>query len=410
VLIHVRYSEISLKGGRRGWYEDYLRENVARQLDVRKRQIQRTRGRLLVDLPGVDDPREPLEVLRRVFGIASVSVILQAPEDTFEALLPLGVELAKLAAARGGKTFKVEARRADKSFPMSSYEICRELGAAIFVALDEQVGVDVHEPEFTISVEVRGEGIFVYSDSDSVLGPGGLPTGTSGRALCLLSGGIDSPVAAAMAMKRGLHTDCVYYHASPYTGPKVLEKVLTIARTLSRWTPKPLRVFVPSTTKIQDRIAERAPEPLRIVLLRRSMYRIAERIREAREHKALVTGESLGQVASQTPENLLCVEAVVPNTLVLRPLLGLDKQEIVTRAEALGTYETSILPHQDCCSLFAPSRPATQVRVDECEQEEAGLDLAPLEEASLEALDVYWINRGAAWDKSPEGLHKRRSS
>jgi thiamine biosynthesis protein ThiI len=241
---------------------------------------------------------------------------------------------------------------------------------------------------------------------NTVRGPGGMPSGSNGRALNLLSGGIDSPVAAWHMLKRGLHCDHVYFHAFPYTGDKVLEKVLSIARIVGRWTPIVMRVFVPSTTKIQDKIAAGAPDSLRIVLLRRSMYRLAERIRAARQFVALVTGEALGQVASQTPANLLAVEAVVPETLVLRPLIGMDKADIILRAQAIGTYDTSVLPFQDCCSLFAPKAPETKAGLKSCLKWEAKLDLGPLESESLDQMTVYKIDRGEAATKTAEGLLK----
>ncbi|RMG15835.1 MAG: tRNA 4-thiouridine(8) synthase ThiI [Planctomycetota bacterium] len=399
MLIHVRYDEVALKGGRRGWFEERLRENVARQLGVPLGRVRRTRGRLLVDLPADADPRAALAALGRTFGVASAAEVHRVPKE-LAAAEEIAVRLAEELVAAGRTRFKCEVRRADKSFPEGSYAIAARLGARV---LEEIPGarVDVHEPEFVIGVEVRDDAIYLHSGGNP--GPRGVPTGTGGRALCLLSGGIDSPVAAWFALKRGLHVDHCYFHAFPYTGERVLEKVLSIARTLSRWTPRRVRVFVPSTTEIQDRIAAAAPEPLRVVLLRRAMYRIADAIRSARGHKALVTGEALGQVASQTPENLLCVEAVVPQTLVLRPLVGLDKVEIMERARAIGSYETSILPYQDCCSLFAPRSPETRARPDRCAAIEEELELGPLEEASLRELAVYGIERGG----EPERLDER---
>jgi tRNA uracil 4-sulfurtransferase len=408
MLIHVRYDEIALKGGRRGWFEQRLCENVARQLDVPRAQVKRTWGRILIDLPGVDDPKEPLAAIARTFGVASAGVVQMVDiAGGVEAVTPIAIELAKTALAEGKTTFKVETRRSFKEFPLGSYEISALLGEKILEGVPG-LSVDVHEPEFTVKVEVRHKQIAVLGGT--VPGPGGVPTGIAGRALNLLSGGIDSPVAAWRVLKRGLHADHVYFHAFPYTGDKVLEKVLTIARGLGRWTPNVLRVFVVSTTKIQDAIAAGAPQSFRIVLLRRSMYRLAEAIRKTREMKALVTGEALGQVASQTPENLLCVEAVVPETLVLRPLIGLDKREIIDQAQRIGTYETSVLPFEDCCSLFAPKAPEVSAKLRTCEKYEAKLDLGPLEQESLATLEVYKIDRGAPARLTTEGLLKGQKS
>lgn len=400
MLIHIRYDEISLKGNKRAWFEGILRENIARQLGIPAGKIERTRGRMVVHVEG-DDPEEALATLTRCFGVKSAAVV-QRVEKTLEAATEVAVALAREAADEGKQTFKIETRRSDKKFHLGSYEVSRELGHSVLEAVPE-LTVDVHRPECTVRVEVRGDGIYLSANDTPC--PGGVPVGTGGRALVLLSGGIDSPVAAWHTLKRGMHTDGVYYHAFPYTGDQVREKVLTIAQLLSRWTPRPLRVMVPSTTKIQDTIAAGAPEPLRVVLLRRSMYRIAAAIAEARGYAALVTGEALGQVASQTPQNLLCVEAVVPRTLVLRPLVGFDKHEIIARAQAIRTFETSILPYQDCCSLFAPKRPATAASLTECEEAEAGLPALPeLEAESLAELEVFKCTQGGAPERLGVGL------
>jgi thiamine biosynthesis protein ThiI len=260
------------------------------------------------------------------------------------------------------------------------------------------LSVSVTKPQFTVGVEIQNAAAAVHALG--VPGPGGIPVGVSGRALVLLSGGIDSPVASWMMLKRGLHTDFVYYHSFPYTGDKVREKVLSIARHLSRWAPDPLFCFVPPFAKIQDAIAAAGEEELRTVVLRRFMYRVAAKIAELRMHKAIVTGEVVGQVASQTPENLLCVEITVPGTLVLRPLLGMDKNEIVARAREIGTFETSILPYEDCCSLFAPRYPATKATPERCQALEAKLDVAGLEADAIARTQVYRIVRG----RSPQEL------
>lgn len=392
MLLHVRYDEISLKGGKRPWYEKKLRQNIASLLELPAKHIEQQRGRIVVRLPDERDPREALAALSRTFGVASASVVqVVEKDDQLTAAEPVAVALARKAFDSGLGTFKVETRRADKRFHLKSQQVSAELGARILEAIP-QLKVDVHQPRFVVYVEVRSDGIALYADRTQ--GPGGVPVSTGGRGLCLLSGGIDSPVAAWHALKRGLHVDYVYYHAFPYTGDKAQEKVLSLARALSRWTPRRLRVHVASTTRIQDAIAGGAPDGLRIVLLRRAMYRIARKIAAAERHQALITGEAVGQVASQTLENLLCVEAVVPDTLVLRPLVGFDKMEIVARAEQIGTYETSILPFQDCCSLFAPSRPSIRTTLEECEQAEANLELDALEEAAFAEREIFRIERG----------------
>jgi tRNA uracil 4-sulfurtransferase len=399
VLIHVRYDEIALKGQRRAWFERRLKSNLARQVGVSNGQVTRIMGRLMVRLEDDADVRAALDAIQRTFGVHSASLVHEVPRE-MGAITERAVALAREAKLEGARTFKIETRRTRKDFPLGSYEVSAQVGSAVF----EQVGlaVDVHEPDAVVWVELRAEGTYLHVGRRP--GPGGMPVGTQGRALALISGGIDSPVAAWFGLKRGLQVDGLYFHAFPYTGDRVLAKVLELAREVARWAPVRTRVFVASTTRIQDAIAAGAREALRIVLLRRSMYRIAARVARAREHVALVTGESLAQVASQTPENLRCVQAVVPETLVLRPLIGMDKIEIIEVAKRIDTYRTSILPYQDCCSLFAPNNPATAATPEQCRDAEQDLGLAALEEEALAAVEVYASELGGPVIRLDEGL------
>lgn len=409
MLVHVRYDEIALKGGKRSWYERRLRRNLAQQAGLARRQVERYEGRIALHLREEDDPARVLDGVRRTFGCTSGAVVHVVPRAEPEVeqarVFELAIAVAREAAQGGARTFKVVCRRADKRYPIASMPFAALVGMHVLQAVPE-LKVDLHAPDLEIPVELRPEGLFVATEG--VEGPGGYPVGASGRALTLLSGGIDSPVAAWYALKRGLHVDGVYFHAPPFTGEQAKEKVLTLGRAIGRWCPSPLRVFVVGVTAIQEAI-KRGLGPrgeFRIVLLRRSMYRLARALARARGFAALVTGEALGQVASQTPENLLAVEAVVPDTLVLRPLIGFDKREIVALARKIGTFETSILPHQDCCSLFAPRHPATHVAVERCLELEALVpDLAALEAAALQAAEVHRGVHGApfmrlseAWD------------
>jgi len=392
VQIYIRYDEVALKRGRRGYFESRLRENVSWLSGVPQARIRRIRGRLVVDLEPEDDVEAVNSAIERTFGVWSYSPA-HPTERNLDAFRARALELALEAQNAGHRTFKIELKRADKSYKVDRHELMCDLGEAII----DEVGlvVDVHHPDVVITVEIRSEGCALHSSSRR--GPGGVPSGTGGRALCLLSGGIDSPVAAWFALKRGLLVDHVYFHAPPYTGDKVLDKTLALARTISRWIPAASRVFVPSITPIQDAIQAAGPEALRIVLLRRSMYRLARSVAQVRAHKALVTGEALGQVASQTPENLLCVQHVVPDMLVLRPLIGMDKYEVVNLAERIDTYQTSILPYQDCCSLFAPKNPAVAATIAECVEAEAQIPaLAELEQAALDGLAIYRFELGSA--------------
>lgn len=408
MLVSVRYDEIALKGGKRTWYERQLRENLIRQTGLAASQVQRREGR--IELETGDEPLAPiLDGVRRTFGVANAAVVHVVPrkgvDEDVAALSRVAIDLAREAQAEGVKSFKIDTRRIDKTFGLGSQPTSAKVGAAVKQATG--LAVDVHTPGVQVSIEVRPEGHYVHRGD--LPGPGGYPVGSAGRALALLSGGIDSPVAAWSAMKRGLHCDFVYFHAFPYTGDKAKEKVLTLAKELARWDPMPLRVLVVSTTKIQDAIQTDHREDLRVVLLRRAMYRLAGALARARGHEALVTGEALGQVASQTPANLLCVEVAVPDLLVLRPLITHDKREIVDLARRIGTFETSILPYQDCCSLFAPRKPATGATVARCLEVEAGLPLAELEAEALRGCEVWrtvrskpFLRIAETWDAAVE--------
>ncbi|MGE0713201.1 MAG: tRNA uracil 4-sulfurtransferase ThiI [Planctomycetota bacterium] len=400
MLLHVRYDEIALKGGRRGFYEGALAQNIASQLQLPPERVQRSDGRIRIDLgPDTDDPREPLAALQRTFGVAGCAVVHRlsradgegAVERDLEAAAELGARLAREQLAQGKRSFKVETRRRDKGYPLTSLQVSREVGSRVHDLAPELI-VDVHEPDFTLTVELELSYLYLVSADEP--GPRGLPTGTGGKALVLLSGGIDSPVAAWYAFKRGMHASCIHFHAPPGTGPKAKEKVATLARTLSRWTPKALKLYYVRTTELQEAIARGAPEPLRVVLLRRSFARISRLLAKWKGYKCLVGGEALGQVASQTPENLTAVHAAIPDFLYLHPLIGLDKLEICRVAERIGTYQTSIEPHPDCCSLFAPKSPALAATIAECEQAEQGLDLERLEVEATEAREALAFRRG----------------
>lgn len=383
-LIIVRYDEIGIKGRNRPDFVKKLAENIRRVTGLEQERIRIEWGRLYIRAG--DQEETLLRTLPRVFGIRSLSPAVRLPLD-MDALQQEAVAIARRDYGRGARTFKVETRRSLKTFPLTSPEINRYLGTAIQRAVPD-LRVDVHRPDLTVAVEVRQEGIFLFSEW--VEGPGGLPVGINGRALVLLSGGIDSPVAAWMTMKRGIAVDVVYFHSFPYTGDKAKEKVIELSRCLSRWKSEPVTVYVASFTDIQVAISQQIPPPLWTVFHRRFMYRVAERLAFEHGYGALVTGESLGQVASQTLENLSCVEAAV-SILVLRPLIGLDKAEIVALARRIGTYDISILPYEDCCTLFAPKNPVTRARRDRVEQLEQRLDVGGLIAAALNGTEIFSV-------------------
>jgi thiamine biosynthesis protein ThiI len=383
-LILCRYGEIFLKSGNRRRFERVLHDNVRRALaDLPGARIEAPYGRVLVRLPA-DDADEAAARLARVFGLVSFSVAREVAADADGAsILAAASDEARAAKERGQpRTFKIEARRADKRFPISSLELARLAGAR--VAADTGLAVDVHEPDLRIGIEVGQAGTaFVYAGTRG--GPGGLPVGTAGRALLLLSGGIDSPVAGWLAAKRGLALDAVYFHSPPYVGEKSKDKVVALARILARWQAV-RSVTVVGFTETQKRLRDAGPAPLAVVLYRRMMMRIADAVADRLEADALVTGENLGQVASQTIENMTAIEAAA-RRVVVRPLVTYDKVETTALARRIGTYETSILPFEDCCSLFVPPHPATAARAEDAARAEAKLDVAAEVAAAVAAAE-----------------------
>ena len=384
-----RYGEIFLKSGNRKRFEEVLRKNVAAALaGIGGIRIHTPHGRVLVFLDeGVDDATadEATARLRRVFGLVSVSVAAAVPAE-LGAIGDAAVQLTQAAISeRRPASFKVESRRSDKRFALPSPEISRLVGARVVAATG--LAVDVHQPALRIGVEVAQGGSFVYADS--LAAPGGLPVGSSGRALLLLSGGIDSPVAGWLAAKRGLALDAVYFHSPPYIGEKSRDKVLSLARILARW--QAIRsVTIINFTDVQKRLRDLGPAELAVVLYRRMMMRISDAVADRLNADALVTGENLGQVASQTIHNLGVIENAA-RRFVLRPLVTYDKVETTDLARRIGTYETSILPFEDCCSLFVPPHPATRARVQDAERVEANLDLPAETAAALAAAEQVTV-------------------
>ena len=371
-VILCRYGELFLKSGNRRRFERVLCDNIrAAVADFTGAEVQSTHGRTLVRVRP-DDVEDAAGRLERIFGLVSFSVARRVSADAeLEAIGAAAVDAAQAAIARDRPvSFKVESRRGDKRFPVTSLEISRRIGARVQTATG--LRVDVHTPALTIGIEVATGHAFVYAGTRA--SPGGLPVGASGRALLLLSGGIDSPVAGWLAAKRGLALDGVYFHSPPYVGEKSRDKVLTLGRKLARWQALRSVTIVPFT-EVQKRLRDAGPGELAVVLYRRMMMRIADAVADKLDATALVTGENLGQVASQTIDNLGTIEEAA-RRLVLRPLLTYDKVETTALAQRIGTYETSILPFDDCCSLFVPPHPATRARVEDAAKAEAKLDLA----------------------------------
>ncbi len=357
--------EIALKGGNRGWFERTLLANVRAALRGLPVASVTLPARVVVRFSAPVRWAEAFSRLSTVFGLNGIMPVERAGAtyDQLEAFI--GERIGDLA----GKSFAVRCKRSDKRFPLHSNEVNRRLGA--FVQERSGARVDLERPDVTLHVLLQSDGIWVYRDHFP--GPGGLPVGSSGRVLVLLSGGIDSPAAAYLAMKRGTKAHYVHFHSAPYTSDASVAKVERLVRVLVRHQGA-CRLAVVPFGECQQEIVAKCPERLRVVLYRRMMLRAAERIARRWRCEALFTGESLNQVASQTLENMAAIDRVA-HLPVLRPLVGLDKQEIIAIAERAGTFELSILPHQDCCSFLQPLHPATRSTTAECDEAEAAIDV-----------------------------------
>ena len=369
-VIIIRYSEIFLKGKNRGFFERALETNVHRALKGYTYQFIKQSGRYFVrDFDGAQID-EIIEKLQKVFGVHTLSVALETASD-MDSLF----EASKFLIRDSG-TFKVESHRGDKKYPLNSIEISKELGGRILAYSKGKLSVDVHEPSFTVRVDIRENGVALVF-SEFIEGANGMPVGTAGKGLLLISGGIDSPVAGHMMAKRGMNVDCLHFHSYPYTNAQAKEKVVQLATVLSEYACG-TNLYNISVTHIQEAIHEKCKPELMITLLRRFMFRIAERHAERIGAQCLITGESLGQVASQTIEGMTSSNSVIEKLPVLRPLVGFDKEEIIKRSVKMGAYEISILPFEDCCTVFLPDYPAIRPKLSEILREESKLDVESL--------------------------------
>lgn len=380
-VIIIRYAEIHLKGKNRGYFERVFTVNLERALRGIRHELHRTSGRYLVaDFPD-ERAEEILDRISCVFGVHSYSLGYRVSND-----LDSVYEAVKTVAPQSG-TFKVETHRADKKYPFTSMELNAEIGGRLLADYRE-LKVDVHEPQSYVFIDLRENGTALVFGSFEE-GSGGMPVGTSGKGLLLISGGIDSPVAGHMMAKRGMNVEYLHFHSYPYTNEQAKEKVADLARILSRYAGTE-KLCTVSVTHIQEEIHAKCAAELNVTLLRRFMFRIAERVAKARGAKCLITGESLGQVASQTIEGITSSNAVV-KLPVLRPLVGFDKDEIIARAKKIGTYETSILPYEDCCTVFLPEYPAIKPKLSFIEEEEGKLDVEKLVEEALGTLEEMTV-------------------
>jgi thiamine biosynthesis protein ThiI len=382
----VHYQEIALKGKNRPWFLARLLRNLrtaTSDLDVAA--VRSVSGRIEVVLGAAADPREVGERLGRVFGVANYSRARRVGLGGVAAADELAAVAERIIADlddRSPRRFRVSARRADKRFPLTSPQIEREIGGRIRTATGWTVDLD--DPEFVVHVEMLTHDVFYFFGKER--GAGGLPTGTAGRVACLLSGGIDSPVAAWRMMKRGCSATLVHFHSYPVLSRASIDKARQLVEVLTRYQQRS-RLYLVPFADLQQQVVLGAPGPMRVVLYRRLMVRIAERIARARGAQALVTGEVVGQVASQTLENLAVIGAVATLPM-FRPLIGMDKEEITAAAQRLGTYPISIIPDQDCCTLFTPRNPLTRGRIADVEAAEAALPIGEMVDRAVTAAAV----------------------
>ena len=385
----IKYAEIGVKGRNRYLFEDALVEQIRFALSKLDAQyaVRKTQGRIYVDAVSEFDFEETVEALKKVFGISGICPVVYVEDEGFEKLSQTIADYVNTVYQGQNKTFKVCARRARKNYPMNSMEINRELGGVI---LDHCPGmqVDVHNPDFELNVEIR-EKIYIYSEI--IPGPGGMPVGTGGKAMLLLSGGIDSPVAGYMISKRGVKLEAVYFHAPPYTSERAKQKVVDLGKYVSAYAG-PMKLHVINFTDIQLAIYEKCPHDELTIIMRRYMMRIAETIAKETGCLGLVTGESIGQVASQTMQSLAATNEVC-ELPVYRPLIAFDKQDIVDISEKINTYETSILPFEDCCTIFVAKHPVTKPNINVIKGHEKNLEdvIDGLVQTALETREIIEI-------------------
>ena len=389
----IKYGEIGIKGKNRYMFEDALVRQIRYALRGVDGQflVHKCHGRVYVDCEGEYDYEDTVESLKKVFGIVGVCPVVRVKVAEIGQLKKDVVSYMEEMYPDRNLTFKVEARRANKRYPMNSMEINCELGEAILDAFPE-MKVDVHDPDVKLNVEIREE---VYIYSEIIPGPGGMPVGTNGSAMLLLSGGIDSPVAGYMIAKRGVELEAVYFHAPPYTSERAKEKVVDLARLVSVYAG-PIKLHVANFTDIQLYIYEQCPHEELTIIMRRYMMRIAEHFAKEDGCLGLITGESIGQVASQTMQSLAATNAVC--TLpVYRPLIGFDKRDIVDISQQINTYETSIQPYEDCCTIFVAKHPVTKPSIEKMEKSELNLTekIDELMKTAIETAEVIRVEQNA---------------
>lgn len=386
-LYIVRCGEVALKGMNKPYFERVLLQRVKKALEeYEDTEAVWMEGLMIVKVPAYAAEDEVISKCVRVFGVASVSPAVQAPKDINEIGRLAADFMKNIIESEDIKTFKVKAKRADKNFPVQSPDIARQVGGMVLKEC-KVLSVDVHRPECTLNVDVRHEAAYIYRDK--VKGFGGLPLGTNGKGMILMSGGIDSPVAAFMMAKRGMSIEAVHFHSYPYTSQRAQEKVEDLVKLLAGYMGT-VRMHVINLLPIQEEIVKNCPEDETTLLVRRFMMRIAEKIAEKNGCMMLITGEDLGQVASQTAEALVVTDNVVKMP-VMRPLIAMDKVDIMDKAREIGTYDISIQPYEDCCTVFLPKHPVTKPKLPRIEKSESALDVDALVAAAVDSEEIITI-------------------
>lgn len=383
----VRCGEVALKGMNKPYFERMLVDRIKKNVkDFDGVDVRRHEGLIYVRADKKHDKEQLIRQISKVFGVASISPAVEA-ESHLDAIGEEAVKyMMELIETKGVKTFKVEAKRADKNFPVKSPDIARIIGAKVLIGC-KVLKVDVHNPDVYLFVDVRHDKSYIYQQK--IAGFGGLPLGTNGKGMVLLSGGIDSPVAAWMMAKRGMVIEAVHFHSYPYTSQRAQEKVEDLAKIVASYCGS-FKMHVINLLPIQEQIVQNCPEEETTILVRRFMMRIAEKIAEKNRAMMLITGENLGQVASQTAEALVVTDACV-RMPVMRPLIAMDKVDIMEKAEEIGTFETSIQPYEDCCTVFLPKHPTTKPKLERIMESESRLDVEALVDAAVDSEEIVHI-------------------
>lgn len=396
--ILIRYGEISTKGRNRSKFVERMKTSIQRAItDFPRAKVQANRERMFVVLNG-ENGKEIMERIKGVFGIQSLSPAVKTTWD-LEEMKDTALKLFQMKY-KEGETFKISARRSDKSFPLDTNEINHTFGAHILRNVPG-VKVDVRNPDINLHIEIRSEA--AYFSCENILGAGGLPSGSSGKAMLMLSGGIDSPVAGFLSMKRGLEIEAVHFFSPPFTSERAKEKVIGLAEKLAHYNGGFFTLHVVPFTEIQTLIHKQVPENYTMTTTRRLMLRITDLLREKSRALGIVTGESIGQVASQTIESMFAINAVT-NTPIIRPLVTMDKADIIKIAQEIDTYEISQQPYEDCCTVFVPASPKTKPKKEKVEYYESFVDFEPLIEKAVEGTEIIQIQPGQKQEADFEEL------